>query len=45
MYDSTQRLTAWNAFDESFGAALIGPQGLRELGELVLALNWKRPRK
>ena len=38
-YDSTtQRLTAWNAFDESFGAALIGPQGLRELGEKLLVL-------
>ncbi len=38
-YDhSTQRLTAWNAFDESFGAAVMGPMGLRELGKKLLAL-------
>ncbi|MEO6320110.1 MAG: hypothetical protein ABIR56_05570, partial [Polaromonas sp.] len=38
-YDSnTQRLIAWNAFSESFGAASIGMLGLRELGEALLEL-------
>jgi len=38
-YDSTnQRLIAWNGHAESFGAAVIGPLGLRELGEKLLAL-------
>ena len=38
-YDSNaKRLIAWNAFSESFGAAVIGPLGLRELGEKLLAL-------
>jgi len=38
-YDETEkRLIAWNGHAESFGAALIGPLGLRELGEKLLAL-------
>jgi len=36
--DNAKRLIAWNGHEESFGAALIGPQGLRELGEKLLAL-------
>ena len=38
-YDETEkRLIVWNGHAESFGAALIGPDGLRELGEKLLAL-------
>jgi len=38
-YDETEkRLIAWNGHAESFGAASIGPLGLRELGIKLLAL-------
>jgi len=33
-----QRLIVWNGHAESFGAASIGPLGLRELGDKLLAL-------
>ena len=36
--DNAKRLIAWNGHEESFGAASIGPLGLRELGAKLLAL-------
>ena len=36
--DNAKRLIAWNGHAESFGAASIGPLGLRELGNALLAL-------
>ena len=36
--DNAKRLIAWSGHEESFGAAVIGPLGLRELGKALLAL-------
>lgn len=36
--DDAKRLIAWNGHEGSFGAAVIGPLGLRELGAKLLEL-------